>query len=264
MMMPHRTTIETAIEGTTFSIGPAKAGSGITINGIPLSLAKIIHHDHRIDIREKNNVAFLIEHPIAAVTILGIHDATITGRREDWDFYRAADREAFARNLLPTSILGLADGSIASDIADVTPAIVPEEDVPLDLYHVKEQIEFQVEASNKITIVPSNSSDAGLEVSVKLFDLGPIHAVLEPGGGLLDADGSSAIRSRVLRARSSAVIGLNEEAILHALGDVLSDIAGTGNIKTGKIDAQLGLAYHRTTIGLIKYVMRNNLLEKVE
>ena len=262
--MPSRMTVENAIAGTTFSIGPANPGSGITINGITLTPDRIIHHDHRIDIREKNkdNVAFIIEHPVAAVTVLGIHDATITGTRERWDFYRAADREAFARQLLPNSILGMADGSIASDIADASLAIVPAEDVSLDLYHVKEMTEFEVDASNKITIEPPDSADAGLEISVQLFDLGPIHAVLEPGGGLLDDNGSIEIRSQVLRARSSAVIGLNEEAILHALGDVVGDIAGTGNIRQGKVTAMLGFAYHRTTIGLIKHVIASSLIER--
>lgn len=262
--MPNRSTIETPVMGNTFSISPANPGSGITINGIPLSLARIIHHDHRIDIREKSNVAFIIEHPVAAVTILGIHDATITGMREEWDFYRAADREALARELSPTSILGLADGSIASDIADADVEIVIAEDVPLDLYYVREKIEFQVDEFNKITIEPPESNDTGLEISVRVFDLEPAHAVLEPGGGLLDDNGSIDIQSQVLHARSSAVIGLNEETTVHALGDVVGDIAGIGNIRLGKVSATLGLAYHRTTIGLIKHIIRNGLLEKIK
>ena len=262
--MPSRTTIETAITGTTFSIGPAKPGSGITINGIPLAVDRIIHHDHRIDIRGKNkdNVAFIIEHPVAVATIFGIHDATITGTRQEWDFYRAADREAFARELPPSSVLGLADGSIASDIADATPSIIAVDDAFLDIYHVKEKTGFQVDEFNKITIQPPDSIDAGLEISVQLFNLEPMHAVLEPGGGLLDDHDSLDIRTAVLRARSSAVIGLNEESILHALGVVVSDIAGTGNIRSGKVDATLGLAYHRTTIGLIKHMIASGLIEK--
>nr|MDO8111431.1 hypothetical protein [Candidatus Sigynarchaeota archaeon] len=261
----QRQTIASLARGNTFIIAPAPASSGIVVNGIRAHPSKIIHYDHRIDIRDNANVALIIEHPVAMATIFGIHDAAITGCRETWDFYRAADREASARNLTPASVLGLADGSIGSDIAtQLESAKMTITDVPLDLYTVAGPVSLQVDGRNSVAIQPAKPGELVLDISVKLFDLGPVHAILDPAKGLIDDAGSADFRSRVARARTSAVIGLGEEALLHALGDVAGDIAGTGLIRCGKVEATLGMAYHKATIGLVRHVHVNNWLKKVQ
>ncbi len=261
----NRQTIDAPVRGNTFTIAPGQPDSGLIINGIPLHLSRVIHSEHRVDIRVGHNVAFIIEHPVAVATIFGIHDATITGNREVWDFYRAADREAHVRGLDPSSVLGPADGSIGADVADqLDRSTIIDERVPLAVYSVKEPVELTADDGNSISILPPLPGKLALDVSVSLFNLGPLHATLDPVNGLLDDTGTGDLRFRVLRAWSAAIVGLKEEALIHALGDVVADIAGTGGIRAGRIDAQLGMKYHQVTIGVVQHASDLGLIVPVK
>jgi hypothetical protein len=293
----NRQTIDTILRGKSYAIAPGQPGSGLIINGIQLHPSRVIHYEHRVDIREGKNVAFIVEHPVAAATILGIHDAVITGTRETWDFYRASDREAHVRGLQPGAILGPGDGSIGSDIApliDRSRAI--STDSRLARRGVLGLVAMDLDAGNKIRIEPARSGTGGLEITARLFNLGPIHATLDPVQGLMPGTAASLnathdsgmtgglnddMRDRttvdpgtgmttgefklaVLRARSAAVIGLKEEALIHTLGDVVADLAGTGGIHEGIVDVQLGMGYHKVTIGLVNHLESHGLLAVVD
>ncbi|MBN2152072.1 MAG: hypothetical protein JW839_11535 [Candidatus Lokiarchaeota archaeon] len=257
----NRQTIDAPVRGGTFSIAPGKPGSGIVINGIPVRLANIIHGDHRVDIRQGRNVALIVEHPVAVATLFGIHDAAITGNRQTWDFYRAADREAHARGLKPDAVLGLADGSIGGDMAGpLGRAATVDGGLPLDLHTVAERVEIEKDDGNWVSIQPPAPGARVLNVAVSMFNLGPLQATLDPVKGLLDITGSGDIRFEILRARSAAVIGLKEEALLHALGDVVADIAGTGGIRAGSVEARLTMGYHKATIGLVQKLVVSSMV----
>jgi hypothetical protein len=261
----NRQTIDAPVRGKTFTIAPGQPGSGLVINSIPLHHSRIIHAEHRVDIREGHNVAFIIEHPVAVATIFGIHDAAITGNREAWDFYRAADREAHARGLDPPTVLGPADGSIGADVAgQLERSTTIDQQVPLAVHGVKERVEFAVDDGNSISILPPQPGKLVLDVSVSMFNLGPFQATLDPVKGLLDGTGAGEVRFQVLRARSAAVVGLKDEALLHALGDVVADIAGMGGIRAGKVDARLSMKYHQATVGAVKLAIDRGLIVPVK
>jgi hypothetical protein len=260
----NRQTIDAPVQGGTFSIAPGQQGGGLIINGIPLHPSSIIHADHRVDIRQGRNVAFIIEHPVAVAALFGIHDAVIKGNRQSWDFYRASDREAHARGLKPDAVLGPADGSIGGDVAaSLEHVTIIDGGLPLVLNRVAEPVDVEREDGNKISIQPPSPGRYVLDVSVSLFNLGPLEATLDPVKGLMDSTGAGDVRFQVLRARSAAVIGMRDEALLHALGDVIADIAGTGGIRAGRVDARLGMGYHKATIGIVKHVIDHGLTERV-
>nr|MDO8088031.1 hypothetical protein [Candidatus Sigynarchaeum springense] len=261
----NRQTIDAPVRGGTFTIGPGRPGTGLVINGIHLQPANIIHADHRVDIRQGNNVALVVEHPVAVATLFAIHDAEITGNRPTWDFYRAADREAHARGLKPDAVLGPADGSIGRDVAaPLGRATIVDGGVPLVINSVSQPAAIEKEDGNRISIQPALPGDRVLDISVSMFNLGPLHATLDPVKGLLGDAGSRDFKFEVLVARSSAVIGLKEEGLLHALGDIVADIAGTGGIRAGKVEAQLSMGYHKASIGLVQELISQKLVVPVD
>jgi hypothetical protein len=256
----NRQTINAEVRGKTFSIAPAQPGSGLVINGIQIQTSRVIHSEHRVDVRQQNRIAFIIEHPVAVATVFGIHDAVITGIRQSWDFYRASDREAYARDLPPSAILGLADGSIGGDITEsMERASIVETCTPLEIYSLAKPVEFESNDGNVLSIEPASPGRHTLEISLQFFNLGPLHATLDPVKGLHDDRNGEDIKLAVLRARSGAVIGLKDEALLHAVGDVVADIAGTGNIRAGKVEAKLGMGYHKATMGIVKEIYEQGL-----
>lgn len=261
----HRQTISTEVRGKAFSIAPAPPGSGLIINGITLHPSRVIHSEHRVDIRDRDRFAFIIEHPVAVATALGIHDAIITGTRESWDFYRASDREAHARDLTPSAILGLADGSIGADMAEAIDRVsILSSSTPLELFGVKSHQDFVAGEGNKISIEPAAPGQHDLDITVQFLNLGPLHVTLDPEKGLRGERADEDIKIAALRARSGAVIGPKDEALLHAAGDVIADIAGTGNIRAGKIDAKLSMGYHKVSIGIVKQLHARGLIARVK
>ncbi|MHA1999461.1 MAG: hypothetical protein ACTSU9_15180 [Promethearchaeota archaeon] len=257
-------TLEHEVAGKYYAIRPGTGGRGITMNGIPISPENVYHHEARVDARKGERHAFLIEHPMAVMVMNGIHDAAIQGTRTDWDFYRPADRESFAWGDTPAAVLGPADATIGRDLlGKIREEDIIDSDSPLTLKSVSSPVRLERGGMNRISIEPCTGSEPRLEISITLLGLGPIHAVLHPRDGLLDGNGSWEIRNRVLVARSAALVGLTREALLHSLGDLCGDIAGTGGINSGKINAQLGFSYHKITIGLVKHLYAEKLVHVI-
>ncbi len=257
----YRRALGTVVHGDTCTYQPGSPGQGIVINGVQVTPSNIIHFEHRVDITDGNNYGFIIEHPVAVLATLGIHDAVVDGCRKEWDFYRSTDREAYARGLAPKSVLGLADGSVGSDVAGVAGSIdIKSTSVLLPVVTVIREACFAIAPQNSITIKPRLDGKTALDISVRFLNMGPLEAVYDPCRGLLSPDGGDGIKATVLRARSGAVIGPVDEALYHALGDVVADIAGVGGINKGRVEASLGMGYHKATIGLVKYLDVNGLL----
>ena len=253
-------TFDRVIQGDTYDLHPLKKVAGLFINGIQVNARKIYHFQHRVDIKDEDKMAFIIEHPLSVPSLFGVHSCRIEGNATDWDFYRSTHREAFTRGLKPSSSLGPPTGAISDGIVgalqDVKVINTPE---PLQIKTVATHAEHFVDDTNHISIDPLPLDQSpSLRISVKLFDLGPLKATLDPIKGLLDESGNPDIRFKVLTARSPAVIGPEKEALYHTLGDVISDIASTGDIRSGIVEVQLGFAYHRTTIGLVKKLLKRD------
>lgn len=259
----YKQTIKTEITGDTFKIIPDDSIDGIYINNIKLNPMAINHFDKRVDIKSGKDMAFIIEHPVSVLTIFGIHQARVVGIRDSWDFYRACDREAFAMDLPPSAVVGPADGTISRDLIDQMKRIeIVETADKLELHAVKAPVEYTVSKVNKISYEPLESGELGLNITLRLLNSGPIHAFLHPTRGLLNDEGDGSIKYEVLHATTPALMATADETLFHALGDLVADIAGTGGIKVGKIDAVLGPGYHEATIGFAKHVIKDKLVKK--
>lgn len=263
----NRRTLREAILGEYYIINPKDGNGGIDINGIQVHLSNVFHKEFRVDIKSGSSAAFLVEHPVAVLAILGIHDATIQGTRDAWDFYRPADREAFSRELTPSAVVGPADGSLGSDLVRMAKRIDPvEKTEPVTIQTLKKEVDLTFTGGNHVYFHPGNASNPVLEVRLSLFGLEEITAVFHPQEGLQVVNGKPVNESSLealLSARSAAITGPSNEAQLHALGDLLGDITITGGINSGHVVASLGMAYHRATIGLGMHARRENLIKRV-
>ncbi|MHA1371729.1 MAG: hypothetical protein ACTSWN_14715 [Promethearchaeota archaeon] len=262
-----RQTLMSALSGGTFAIRPNVSEMGIIINNIKLDHSKVVHHDFRVDISENGNFAYLVEHPVAFLTILGIHDAIVNGTRKDWDFHRATDRSAYARDLQPSAVVGPSDGTIGGDLKDEIESIklIRKKD-KLKIYTLKQSASYKVDSNNKINFGPATAGQTFLSIKVMLFNMGPISAILHPEHGLVSSLNKTglfdtSLKKKVIFARTPAMLGITNEALFHALGDLAGDIAGIGNLRAGNINATLGRGYHRTTIGFVKHVHSENLVK---
>jgi hypothetical protein len=237
--------------------------AGLTVNGIPVSPEAVIFAETRVDISDGTSTALLVEHPLALTAIFGIQDVAISGTRVEWDFSRASDKDARAKGLTPAAIVGLSDGSIGADVADqIREMNLVTSDESLQLATVSEPVEYTAGEGNHARLEPNEDPDVGLEISVSLFSMKPVRAILHPEG-LLDENGDPGIRFKVLQARTPAVIGLQEEASYHALGDVCADIAALGGIRCGRLEVSLARRYHAVTIGLVRTILDQGLLQLV-
>ena len=246
-------TVAAPIRGETYTIEPSR--DGITVNGIPVDVANVVHHGPRVDLKLGTTVAFIVEHPLAALGACGIHAAVVTGTRDAWDFFRPADREALARGQEPSAVVGPADGSIGRGVLEaVMAAGIVDTGVPLPRLAVASRVELTFNGGNRISIAPpARGDEPGLRITVKLPGTTPVSVHHALGSAIVDGEGTD-IRGSLLSARSAAIAGPCQEAVLHAIGDVIADISVLGGITDGIIDASLGLAYHRCTIGLVKHL----------
>ncbi|MBD3186441.1 hypothetical protein GF325_06410 [Candidatus Bathyarchaeota archaeon] len=263
----NRRTLREAIRGKYYIINPKDETSGIDINGIQVHPSNVFHKEFRVDIKSGSSAAFLIEHPVAVLAILGIHDASIQGTRDAWDFYRPADREAFSRELTPAAVVGPADGSLGGDLVRMVTRINPvEKQEPVTIQTLKKEVDLTFPGGNHVYFHPGNASDPVLKVRLSLFGLEEITALYHPRDGLQVVNGEQLdypLAKALLSARSAAITGPSKEAQFHALGDLLGDIAITGRINCGHVVASLGMAYHRTTIGLGMHAREQDLIERV-
>ncbi|MHA1793450.1 MAG: hypothetical protein ACTSVI_12440 [Promethearchaeota archaeon] len=255
-MIAEKTIIK-SIQGSVFKLVRQKKGIGILINGIKVSLENIYRNETRVDLKEDTSIAYVIEHPLAVIGINGIHCVEIIGTRKIWDFCRPSDREAFARNLEPSSIVGPPNGSISDDLVNkIKIDNITETGKYIREKSVTKLVKFKDDKHNQISLGPPRKNSTSLNISLKLFNLGPIHARYDVNQGLLDFNDDASIRKKILQSRSAAVIGLTEESLYHALGDLVADICVVGGFTAGELQAQLGFAYHSATIGLARKIMK--------
>lgn len=250
------------MHGPGYAILPPAGHAGIRVNDIPAVVASVAHHGTRVDLKQGASMAFIVEHPLAMLGILGISSADITGTRTTWDFFRPADREALARGLDPRAVLGPADGSIGKGMFDeMVSAGTIETPVAPPGCTTTGPVAIDVPGGNRISFTPPGEGMQGLDVTIALGPVGPARFHHGPHGILVDERGID-IRRAVVEARSAAVVGPCDEALLHALGDVIADVVVLGGITDGTLDARLGLAYHRATIGLVKEAAGRCLLSR--
>lgn len=242
-------------------VEPAPPGSGLRINGIPVDIHHVVKADSRVDLAQGNKRAFVVEHVLAPLKLLCIEDAEIVGLGGNWDFARPVHRFAYCLGMDLSSVFGPADGRHQSGIFKA----VCESTVSRK--SKSDKSDRHLSPTKKVRL-QNLANDAWLE----LFPL--------PRGSGLDIEliaGDKAVRTivwvtgerktpdevidRILTSRTPAVHGLNdEEALWHATGDFIADLAGVGGLTDAKIVAHLEMNYHRLTIGALRVLFGQGVL----
>jgi len=236
-----RRTVRKPVKGLVVKALPMY-GTGITINGIPVSIERIIHNLFRIDIQSNNRRAYICEHPLASLKMHGIHDAAIFGIRKKWDFARPEDRSAYVLGLGPDAVVGPPDGAISGGLVEAIEKVgVKNMDIPKEETTVEEEVEV-INPHGKIIIEPAEIG-TGLHIQLKLGPLDPIETVLDPYKGL-----EPRLRSKVANALTPFLVGFTEDSAFHTLGDLIGDIAGAGGIDNAYVRAEVFGSIHMLTI----------------
>ncbi len=245
-MANFRQTISKPVKTKIVEVRPAPPGTGIVINGIPGSVENVAHCEWRVDYRLGKRMAYLVEHPLASLKIMGIHDAIVEGIEKNWDFTRPEHRAAYARGLNPAAVVGPPDGTPSGGlIEEIEKVGIAKSDVKYDETSIVTEIIHETPAG-KIWLSPAPRG-FGLKIKIH-FDKGSLEGIVDPYQGLISDDQ----KNKVTKATTPFLVGFSEEGKVHALADVIGDIGGTGRIDNAVIEFWPRGFYHSVTIGAAK------------
>jgi hypothetical protein len=238
-----RKTLETAV----IRVSPARPGSGITLNGIPANPRYVVRGDSNVVLREGSKYAFTVEHPLSLLRMCGIHDASVEGIEEKWEFARPQHRAAYALMLRPSAVLGSPDGTISGGLIESVSEEVVDSRIERSELTVSEEISVTTEEGGKLEVLPAPRG-TGLDIELYLATLGPLKANFNPEYGLKPYE----LRLRVGKSVTAFIKGPVEESLYHALGDIIGDLAGTGGIDDAHVKAKFMRRYHHLTMSAVK------------
>jgi hypothetical protein len=229
-------------------VSPAKPNSGITLNGILACPRNVVRGDSNVVLREGLSYAFTVEHPLAALRMSGVHDASVQGVDDKWEFSRPQHRAAYSLGLKPSSVFGNPEGTISGGLMEmISEQGISDSAVQRDEMTLAERASVTTQDGGKLEIEPAELG-TGLEIELYLWNLGPLTARFDPEDGLKPDE----LRTRVGKSVTGFIKGPVEDSLYHALGDLIGDLAGTGGIDDGVIRAKFMRRYHQLTMTAIK------------
>lgn len=213
------------------------------MNDIPARLEYVTRHDYRVDLERNGRAAFLVEHVLGCLLLSGVTSAWIYGISKEYDRSRKTHRDAEARGLPPSVVLGNPYGTLDVSLYEALMKAHVDEPLMETRIGVKKSANLTYPQSS-IRVSPSDV----LTVRVVRGDLsyeftwGDEHKTLQ-----------------IVCAETPYLGGLTEETIPHVVGDVIGDIMGIGGINCAEIEIVPGREYHRLTIGVLKKLERIEL-----
>jgi hypothetical protein len=230
------------------SVSPAKPNSGITLNGILACPRNVVRGDSNVVLHEGLNYAFTVEHPLAALRMSGIHDASIEGVEEKWEFSRPQHRAAYSLGLKPSSVFGNPEGTISGGLMElIAEQGISDSGIQRDEMTVTQSISVTTQDEGKLEIEPAEKG-TGLEIELCLWNLGPLKVRFDSEVGLEPSE----LRVRVGKSVTGFIKGPIEDSLYHALGDIIGDLAGIGGIDDAGVKAKFMRRYHQLTMTALK------------
>lgn len=241
------------IETELLTVHPAAPGSGICIQGIPASAKNVMKYDMRVDLFQGEEIAFLTEHILSCLKLLGIEDARVHGKELAWDFARPVHRFAYSLGMRGDSIFGPPEGSHCF-------AVVRQPDC-LEKWHsqryctVKEPVIYSAPAFGRIELRPARPGE-GMR-----YRISNGQAAVEARVFVTRRENDPALLEKILTARTPAVQGMGqEEALWHSIGDFTADLCGIGDLTDAVVQAEVVSAYHAITVGAVKLIEERGLM----
>lgn len=243
-------TLKKTLQTNVMRVSPAKPNSGITLNGILACPRNVVRGDSNVVLHEGPKYAFTVEHPLAALRMSGIHDASVEGVEEKWEFSRPQHRSAYSLGLRPSSVFGNPEGTISGGLMElIAEQGISDSGAQRDQMTVTQYVSVTTQDGGKLEIEPANQG-TGLKIELYLWSLGPLRARFDPEVGLKPEE----LRLRVGKSVTGFIKGPGEDSLYHALGDLIGDLAGTGGIDNAIIKARFMRRYHQLTMPAVKKI----------
>lgn len=249
-------TLAEPVEGTEVRVEPAES-PGITVNGIPASLDAVGKADVRVDLVPVDTTrtaggsrpigdsrSFVVEHVLGPLGLRGITAAEVTGVRHEWDFARPEHRFCYSTSMGPGSVVGHPQGlpnpALAEALGSVervetggTPRTTVEREVTLSNDH------------GEISAAPREFG-AGIRFEARYGDA-TFECEVDPAG-----ENDEDLIEAVTTSTTPYLSPTEDEAVVHSVADLVSDIAVIGGFDDLVVKADLGGAYHALTVGIAR------------
>jgi hypothetical protein len=240
----HLHTLKRRLETSIMRVSPARPNSGITLNGILACPRNVVRGDSNVVLHTGSDYAFTVEHPLAALRMSGVHDASVEGTEEKWEFSRPQHRAAYSLGLKPSSVFGNPEGTISGGIMElIAHQGIIDSGAEREEKTVAEKVTAATEEGGTLDIEPARTG-TGLDLELYLATLGPLQARFDPEAGLKPDE----LKKRVGKSVTAFIKGPVEDALYHALGDLIGDLAGTGGIDNAYVKAKFMRRYHQLTM----------------
>lgn len=216
---------------------------GLLLNDIPATYEYVTRHDYRVDLEDRGKAAFLVEHVLGCLLLSGITTARVYGTSGEYDRTRQTHRDAEARGLPPSVVLGNPNGILDAGLYESLKKASTGESAS----ERRTSVEREAACSYPYGSIRVSPSD---RLSIKVlsgdlsysFEMGDEEKVLE-----------------IVGAETPYLGGLTEDTMPHVVGDVVGDIVGIGGINCADIEIHPGREYHRITIGVLKKLVKVEL-----
>lgn len=253
-------TVAEPVSGTEVRVEPADS-DGIRVNGLPATLDAVGKADVRVDLvahaasaSNDRRRSFVVEHVLGPLGLRGVTAAEVVGIRDQWDFARPEHRFCYAAEMTPGNVgghpAGLPNPALASALTDV--------ELVRDEIHSRETVTEPVSFSangGHIELRP-RAFGAGIRFEVSYGDATTV-AEVDPRGHT-DED----LINAVVTSTTPYLSPTDEEAVTHAIADLVSDVAVIGGFDDLVVEADLAGAYHALTIGVAQKARSSGLVKR--
>lgn len=250
-------TVEHPVEGTEVRVEPREQ-PGILVDGVPADLDHVAKADVRVDLAGAGGTdtasrSFVVEHVLGPLGLRGITAANVVGVRDEWEFARPEHRLCYAADLRPERVVGHPAGLPNPAIAEALGEVGVVGGAPQPRQTVAEPVSFEANEGS-IDLRPREYG-AGVRFDAT-FGEASIVAEVDPRGET-DAD----LVESVCNSTTPYLSPTEEEAVTHAVADLVSDLLVIGGFDDLFVDVDLGGAYHALTVGAARKADDAGLVE---
>ena len=232
-------TLAEPVVGSEVRVAP-KETPGIEVNGVPADLDHVVKADVRVDLAAEGARSFVVEHVLGPLGLRGITAARVEGRVGTWDFARPEHRFCYATDAPPSRVVGhpagLPNPDLAAALGDIDLAGRPSRRTT-----VSEPV--TVEAGGGRLALRPREYGAGIRFEAS-YGEASLTVEVDPVGGT-----DEALIDEVTTSTTPYLSPDDDEAVTHAIADLVSDVAVIGGFDDLVVEAELGEAYHALTIG---------------
>lgn len=253
-------TVSEPVEGTEVRVEPADS-SGVRVNGIPATLDAVGKADVRVDLAthavsssDDRRRSFVVEHVLGPLGLRGVTAAEVVGIRDQWDFARPEHRFCYAAGTEPGSVCGHPAGLPNPALASALDGVELVERGTHPRETVTEAVSFSANGGH-IELRP-RAFGAGIRFEARYGDATTV-AEVDPRGRTDDT-----LVDSVTRSTTPYLSPTDQEAVTHAIADLVSDVAVLGGFDDLVVEADLAGAYHALTIGVARKARSSGLVER--